>query len=92
MKAASIPPIRVEPQFRREVESVLRSGETLSEYVENAIRESVLKRQSQTEFVIRGMAAIAQTQRDASGIPAQQVLDKLQAKLDAAKSKKAPIR
>ena len=33
MKTATIPSVRVEPEFRAEVESVLVEGETLSEFV-----------------------------------------------------------
>jgi hypothetical protein len=58
MKTATIPPIRVEPEFRSEVEGVLEQGETLSEFVENALRQTVLRRKHQTEFLRRGIAAI----------------------------------
>ena len=58
MKTATIPPIRVAPAFRGEIESVLEQGESLSEFVENAVRQNVLKRQNQNEFLRRGMAAI----------------------------------
>ena len=34
MKTATIPSVRVEPDFRAEVEAVLADGETLSEFVE----------------------------------------------------------
>jgi len=85
MKTATIPPIRVAPAFRGEIESVLEQGESLSEFVENAVRQSVLKRQHQTEFVRRGMAAIQETQRLGNGIDADEVLAQLDAKLAAAR-------
>jgi len=84
MKTATIPPIRVAPAFRGEIESVLEQGESLSEFVENAVRQSVLKRQNQTEFVRRGIAAIEETQRLGNGIAADDVLAQLDAKLAAA--------
>jgi hypothetical protein len=84
MKTATIPPIRVAPAFRGEIESVLEQGESLSEFVENAGRQSVLKRQNQTEFVRRGIAAIEETQRLGNGIAADDVLAQLDAKLAAA--------
>ena len=84
MKTATIPPIRVAPAFRGEIESVLEQGESLSEFVENAVRQSVLKRQNQTEFVRRGMAAIEETQRLGNGISADDLLAQLDAKLAAA--------
>jgi hypothetical protein len=85
MKTATIPPIRVAPAFRGEIESVLEQGESLSQFVENAVRQIVLKRRNQTEFVRRGMAAIEETQRLGNGIAADDVLAQLDAKLAAAR-------
>lgn len=89
MKTSTIPPIRVEPAFRQEVERVLTQGETLSEFVESAIRDTVAKRQAQSEFVQRGLAAINEVKRKGNGIPVKDVLAKLQSKLAAAKRIKA---
>jgi hypothetical protein len=85
MKTATLPPIRVAPEFRIEVEAVLAQGETLSEFVENAVRQTVLNRKHQTEFLSRGIRAIEATKRDGSGIPAEVVIAKLEAKLATAK-------
>ena len=85
MKTATIPPIRVEPEFRAEVECVLEQGESLSEFVENAVRQSVLNRQHHAEFVRRGIAAIEETKRTGTGIAAETVVAKLEAKLAAAR-------
>jgi hypothetical protein len=89
MKTATLPPIRVAPDFRLELEGVLEQGESLSQFVESAVRTTVAKRKTQAEFVRRGMAAIEATQRDVSGIPAEQVIAKLEAKLATAKKIKA---
>lgn len=89
MKTATLPPIRVAPDFRLELESVLEQGESLSQFVENAVRTTVALRKNQAEFVRRGMAAIEATQRDGSGIPAEVVVGKLEAKLAAARQAKA---
>ena len=92
MKTSTIPPIRVEPAFRQQVEKVLAHGETLSEFVEKAIRDTVSKRQFQSDFVQRGLASIDEVKRQGGGIPAEVVLANLQAKLVAAnraKTKKA---
>jgi len=85
MKTATIPPIRVAPEFRTEVEGVLEQGESLSEFVENAVRQSVLKRQHQAEFLRRGIAAIEETKRTGNGIAADTVLAQLHAQLAAAR-------
>jgi vancomycin resistance protein YoaR len=81
MKTATLPPIRVAPDFRLELEGVLEQGESLSQFVENAVRTTVAKRKNQAEFIRRGMVAIEATKRDGSGVPADQVVAKLEAKL-----------
>ena len=91
MKTATLPPIRVKPEFRIEVEGVLEQGESLSEFVEYAIRQTVSKRKSQAEFVRRGIAAIEQTKRTGDGIPAEVVIAKLEAKMAAARQAKAQL-
>ena len=85
MKTATLPPIRVAPDFRLELEGVLEQGETLSQFVENAVRTTVAKRKNQAEFIRRGVVAIDATQRDGSGIPADQFIAKLEAKLAGAR-------
>jgi Arc/MetJ-type ribon-helix-helix transcriptional regulator len=81
MKTATLPPIRVAPDFRLELEGVLEQGESLSQFVENAVRTTVAKRKNQAEFIRRGIVAIEATKRDGSGVPADQVVAKLEAKL-----------
>ena len=85
MKTATIPPIRVAPEFRSEVEAVLGQGESLSEFVENAVRQTVLKRKNQAEFLRRGIAAIEETKSAGAGIAAQVVVAKLEARLATAR-------
>jgi hypothetical protein len=84
MKTANIPSIRVAPEFRLEVEGVLEQGESLSEFVENAVRQTVLKRKHQAEFLCRGIASIEETKRAGGGIAAEAAITKLEAKLASA--------
>lgn len=44
MKTATIPSVRVEPEFRAEVEAVLGEGETLSEFVDADVVVEALQR------------------------------------------------
>ena len=83
MKTAVIPQVRVEPELRAELDAVLRQGETLSEFVEASVRSAVEFRRVQTAFLARGEASWASFLRTGVATPADQVLDKLQAKLDA---------
>ena len=89
MKTATLPPIRVAPDFRLELEGVLEQGESLSQFVENAVRTTVAKRKNQAEFIRRGIAAIEATQSNGNGVPAEVVIAKLEAKLAAARQVKA---
>lgn len=57
MKTATLPSLRVAPALRSAAESVLQSGESLSNFVEQAVRASVAERQMQHEFVARGLAS-----------------------------------
>jgi len=57
MKSAVIPQIRVEPELRAELESVLQPGETLTDFVEATVRNGTAFRRVQTEFHARAQAA-----------------------------------
>ena len=83
MKSAVIPQVRVEPELRAELEAVLHQGETLSEFVEASVRNAVAFRREQTRFHERGQAAWEHYQGTGVSVSADQVLAKLQAKLDA---------
>ena len=89
MKTATIPAVRVEPQLRDEVESLLGEGETVSEFVEAAVRASVQRRRAQAEFIERGLNARQSAQRTGEYVAAEAVVDTLQRKLDAARKRAA---
>lgn len=83
MKSAVIPQIRVEPELRAELESVLEQGETLSGFVEASVRKAIEFRRVQSAFHARALAASEAYHRNGESIPVDQVLDRLQARLDA---------
>ncbi|TRO81911.1 YlcI/YnfO family protein [Trichloromonas acetexigens] len=56
MKTATIPSLRVDPELRAAAESVLHEGETLSGFMEKALRDGIEQRKLQREFVTRGLA------------------------------------
>lgn len=85
MKTATIPPVRVSAKFRAELDKSLEKGETLAALVEKAVGNEVMRRKFEAEFVRRGLAAIARTQKDKTGIPADAVIAKLEARLAAAR-------
>lgn len=83
MKSAALPQVRVEPEFRAQVEAVLAENETLSEFVEDAVRRAVERRHLEASFLARGQAAWEAYGRTGTAVPAEEVLAKLQGKLDA---------
>lgn len=92
MKIATIPSVRVEPELRAEVESLLGEGETDSEFVEASVRATVMRRRNQAEFVARGLRSADDARRSGDYVDADTVLQKLQRKLDAARMRKPATR
>jgi len=89
MKTATIPSVRVEPELREEVEQLLGEGESLSEFVEAAVRSAVRQRQNQAEFVARGLRSLTRARQTGGYVEADEVLRKLDDKLRAAKARKS---
>ena len=92
MKTATIPSVRVEPEFRAEVEAVLVDGETLSEFVEASVRAGVERRRVQAEFVTRGLRSRETARRTGDYVDADVAVEALQRKLDAAHAQLAKKR
>ena len=83
MKTAVIPQVRVEPKLRSDLDSVLLPGETLTEFVEAAVRRAVEYRRVQTDFAARCAASLAAYERSGIAIASDVVLSKLEAKVAA---------
>ena len=73
--------------FREEIEQSLETGETMAALVEHAVRTEVSRRRDQSEFVRRGLAAIARSEAAGDWIPAETVIAKLEAKVAAARKR-----
>ena len=91
LKTTTIPSIRVEPDFRAEVEAVLADGETLSHFVEASVRASVERRRLQAECIAGGLRSRDRDEARCTGddVDADVVVDNLQRKLDAARTRLA---
>lgn len=86
MRSASLPPIRVEPEFRQQLEEVLAEGETLSSLVEHAVRQELMRRMADAEFHQRGFASLARAKETGDYLDADEVLSRLDDRLRAAKA------
>ena len=85
MKSATIPSVRVAPELREQVEGLLRPDETLSQFVESAVRDSVRQRARQAEFIARGLHSLAQARQSGDYIDADAVIAHLEGKLASAR-------
>ena len=86
MKTATIPSLRVEPELRQAAESLLSEGESLSSFVEEALRESIARRSQRNEFIARGLAARDDARHSGRYVAVDTVLEKLATRLAAAKA------
>jgi hypothetical protein len=57
MRTATLPAVRVSPDTRSLIESVLREGETLSTFIEQTLKQQALQRKEDAAFYARGLAA-----------------------------------
>lgn len=89
MKAATLPPLRVESKLRESAEKILRDGETLSSFIETAVRDKIRQRQLDDEFLVRGLQARDNARKTSEYYPADDVLDELAEMLAEAKRAEA---
>jgi len=80
MKTAQLPPIRVAPSVREEIENALHEGESLSEFVETAALQVARRRKAQEEFLARGRASLAKARKTGKLTPLPEALDQVQAR------------
>ena len=87
MKTANMPSLRVDPELRHDAESVLRDGETLSSFMEQALRSSIQSRRVQKEFIARGLTSRDEAKRTGEYFSAEDVLVEMQDMLSQAQAK-----
>ncbi len=85
MKTAAIPAVRVSPELRQAAEELLQAGESLSGFVEEAVRRNVEFRQAQRAFIERGLAAADAAKKSGKYVSSTAVLGKLKRRLDKAR-------
>ncbi|HNN46393.1 YlcI/YnfO family protein [Piscinibacter sp.] len=57
-RSATLPPIRVAPETKASVEAVLREGESLTQFIESAVRREAEFRAEQDAAVARAKKAL----------------------------------
>ena len=79
MKNATLPPVRVDEEFRATAESVLHEGESLTSFIEATMRRAVEYRRIQNAFELRARESLAQYKRTGISHSVDEVFDKLEA-------------
>lgn len=82
MKIAQLPPVRVTPAVREQIESVLHEGESLSQFVEKATVDAANRRKAQQEFIARGRASLAKARKTGELSAADDVLQAMRDRLN----------
>ena len=88
MKTAVLPPLRVDPGLRKDVEDVLNENETISKFTENAVRAQVNLRKAQSEFISRGLVSRDKAIKTGTYISSGDMLFQLEQMLTKAKKQK----
>lgn len=83
MKSAILLQVRVDPELRAELESVLRGGESLSGLIEDSVRSAVAYRRAEAEFCARGEAAWQAYSRTGVAHPAGEVIGEVRQRLES---------
>jgi hypothetical protein len=89
MKTSTLPAVRVEPALRSDAEAVLDEGESLSDFVASCVRDGVAWRRTQEAFLARARDAVERSEREDSGISPQEVLRRMDARLEQARKRLA---
>jgi predicted transcriptional regulator len=85
MKTATFPSLRTTPELRQAAEQILEDGESLSSFVEQAIRDSIVRRQVQQEFIARGLRSRDKARQSGEYVAADAVIGRLEQMLASAK-------
>lgn len=88
MKNASLPSVRVETELRLKAESVLREGETLSAFMEQAVRDTIRSREIRLEFLKRGIVGRDEAKATGEYYEAGEVLGELSEMLTQIRAEK----
>lgn len=83
-RSATLPPIRVTPETKASLEAVLREGESLTQFIENAVRQEAEFRAEQNAAVARARKAMRSADKGVGLMAADDFLVGMQRRAQAA--------
>jgi hypothetical protein len=75
--------------MRDDLERSLEPGETMTSFLKLAVQRELARRREQSEFVRRGLASIARSEAAGDWVHADAVIANLEAKVTAARERRA---
>ncbi|WP_158940940.1 YlcI/YnfO family protein [Burkholderia sp. S171] len=86
MKNDLFAPVKVDPDVLELAKGVLLEDESLADFIAQAIRANVSRRQHRSEFVARALTSRDDAKRNANYVSAEHVIARLTMRLNAAKA------
>ncbi len=86
MKTANLPAIRVEPQLREQIQQVLKADESLSAFIEGSVREAVRRRDTEAQFIARGLVSLEEVRKGGQTFTVEEVIGEMRTRLVKAKA------
>lgn len=87
MKDATFPALRVDPELRQAAEDCLLEGESISDFVEQSIRENIERRAKRRAFIDQALTSRDQAASNGGYQSADAVFQRLQLRVEEAKAK-----
>ena len=86
-RSATLPPIRVAPETKASLEAVLRKGESLTQFIEQAVCREAEFRAEQNAAVARARKALRAANKGAGLVPADGFLAGMQQRAETAQER-----
>lgn len=86
-RTATLPPIRIAPETKASLEAVLREGESLTQFIENAVCREAEYRAEQSAAVARAKKALRSVDKGVGLMTTDDFLTGMQQRAKAAQSR-----
>jgi hypothetical protein len=86
-RTATLPPIRIAPETKASLEAVLRDGESLTQFIENAVCREAEFRAEQRAAIARAKKALRSADKGVGMMTADDFLDGMQQRAQAAQGR-----
>jgi hypothetical protein len=86
-RSATLPPIRIAPEIKARLQSVLRDGESLTQFIESAVCHEAEFRAQKNAALSRAEAALSQADNGIGLMTAEDLLARMEQRAEAAKQR-----